>query len=206
MIECSKSFQTGESWYPICLPKFNPNGYLHAYVSYLAEESDICLLIFSVEKDVFFELSEIKKKITEKLIKNNSLTAINEALGQKQICLNSIGLPDIRHFLYKSKYNTQLLASNIVAPYNTPEQFQRLLTMYYGVHNRVHDQSRPLKLILEVREHETVLAWITVGYELYLSFEPFISKITIIGLVNKLLRWIKKEENTLFMMSSPVLS
>lgn len=206
MIECSKSFQTGESWYPICLPKFNANGYLHAYVSYLAEESDICLLIFSVEKDVFFELSEIKKRITEKLTKNNSLQAINEALAQKEICLKTIGVPEVRHFLYKSKYNTQLLCSNITTPYNTPAQFQRLLQMYYGVHHRVHDQSRPLKLILEVHEHEVVLAWVTVGYELYASFEPFISKINIIGLVNKLLRWIKREENVLFMMSSPVLS
>lgn len=206
MIECSQSFQTGESWYPICLPKFNPNGYLHAYVSYLAEASDICLLIFSVEKDVFFDLSEIKKRITEKLTKSNALAAIEEALVQKEICLKTIGLGEIRHFLYKSKYNTQLLASDIGPPYNTPEQFQRLLAMYYGVHHRVHDQSRPLKLILEVREHETVLAWITVGYELYLSFEPFISKISIIGLVNKLLRYIKKEETTLFMLSSPVLS
>lgn len=206
MVECSKSFQTGESWYPICLPKFNANGYLHAYVSYLAEESDICLLIFSVEKDVFFELSEIKKRITEKLTKNNSLQAINEALAQKEICLKTIGVPEVRHFLYKSKYNTQLLCSNITTPYNTPAQFQRLLQMYYGVHHRVHDQSRPLKLILEVHEHEVVLAWVTVGYELYASFEPFISKINIIGLVNKLLRWIKREENVLFMMSSPVLS
>lgn len=206
MIECSKSFQTGESWSPICLPKFNANGYLHAYVSYLAEESDICLLMFSVDKGVFFVLSEIKRRITEKLTKSNALLAINEALAVKQICLRTIGLQDIRHFLYKSKSNTQLLASNIVAPYNTAEQFQRLLTMYYGVHHRVHDQSRPLKLILEVREHEIVLAWTTEGYELYACFEPFISKISIIGLVNKLLRWIKREENTLFMMSSPLLS
>lgn len=129
MIECSKSFQTGESWYPICLPKFNPNGYLHAYVSYLAEESDICLLIFSVEKDVFFDLSEIKTKITEKLTKSSSLQAINEALAQKAICLKTIGLPEIRHFLYKSKYNAQLLASTIVAPYNTPEQVSALLVL-----------------------------------------------------------------------------
>lgn len=206
MVDCSKSFETGERWYPICLPKFNPNGYLHAYVSYLTEQSDICLLIFSVEKDVFFELSEIKQKITEKLTKNNTLNAINDALGQKQICLKTIGVPEIRHFLYKSKYNTQLLASSIVAPYNTAEQFQRLLSMYYGVHHRVHDPSRPLKLILEVKEHEIVLAWGTEGYELYATFEPFISNMTIITAVNKLLKWIKKEENTLFMMASPVLA
>lgn len=206
MIECSKSFQTGESWYPICLPKFNANGYLHAYVSYLAEESDICLLIFSVEKDVFFDLSEIKKRITERLAKNNSLQAINEALAQKEICLRTIGVPEIRHFLYKSKYNTQLLCSNIAVPYNTPRQFQRLLQMYYAVHHRVHDQSRPLKLIMEVHEHEVILAWVTVGYELYAAFEPFTSKINIISVVNRLLKWIKREENTLFMMSSPVLT
>lgn len=208
MVECSKSFQTGERWYPICLPKFNANGYLNAYISYLTEGSDICLLIFSVGngEDGFFELSKIKQRITDKLTKNNTLQAISDALGQKQICLKTIGLPDIRHFLYKSKSNTQLLASNIVAPYNTPAQFQRLLSMYYEVHHRVHDPSRPLKLILEMHENETVLAWITVGYEFYAMFEPFINKVKVIELVNKLLRWIKREENTLFMMSSPVLS
>jgi vacuolar fusion protein MON1 len=38
LIECSESFKSSESWTPICLPKFDPNGFLHAHVSYLAED------------------------------------------------------------------------------------------------------------------------------------------------------------------------
>lgn len=52
---------------PICLPKFDPNGYLHTHISYLAEDCQACLLLLSVEhsQEVFYTLSAAKKKITE---------------------------------------------------------------------------------------------------------------------------------------------
>lgn len=65
LIECSESFKTAESWTPICLPKFDANGYLYAHVSYLADDCQACLLLLSVERDVFYTLSEAKRKITE---------------------------------------------------------------------------------------------------------------------------------------------
>lgn len=120
LIECSESFKSAESWTPICLPKFDANGFLHAHVSYLAEDCQACLLLLSVERDVFFTLSEAKKKITEKLRRSNCLEAINEAIKSKGINLKSIGIPEIRHFVYKSKSNAQLLCSEIESPYNDP--------------------------------------------------------------------------------------
>lgn len=65
LVDCSESFKSAESWTPICLPKFDPDGFLHAHVSYLADDCQACLLLLSVEKDVFFTLSEAKQKITE---------------------------------------------------------------------------------------------------------------------------------------------
>lgn len=65
LIECSESFKSAESWTPICLPKFDSSGYLHAHVSYLAEDCQACLLLLSIERDAFFFLSEAKRKITE---------------------------------------------------------------------------------------------------------------------------------------------
>lgn len=67
LIECSESFKAVENWMPICLPKFDPNGYLHTHISYLAEDCQACLLLLSVEhsQEVFYTLSAAKKKITE---------------------------------------------------------------------------------------------------------------------------------------------
>lgn len=180
MVDCSESFKSAESWTPICLPKFDSDGFLHAHVSYLSDDCQACLLLLSVEKDVFFTLSEAKQKITEvkfknsikfccslkiffvlqKLRRSNALKAINDAMT-KSINLRAIGIPEIRHFLYKSKSNAQLLCSEITIPYNTDEEFTRLESLYYDVHNRIHSGNRPLKLIYELQEKEIILAWVS---------------------------------------------
>lgn len=85
------------------------------------------------------------------------------------------------------------------------EQFERLETLYYDLHNRIHRNSRPLKLIFELREHEIQLAWVTTNYELYATFDPLVEKKSIIiAQVNKLLKWIKKEEEKLFMTGTHI--
>lgn len=44
------------------------SGYLHAYISYLDESCDACLLLLTVDKDLFFTLSDCKRKIMEVLL------------------------------------------------------------------------------------------------------------------------------------------
>lgn len=44
---------------------------------------------------------------------------------------------------------------------------------------------------------------VTSGFELYVTFEPLITKHSAINAVNKLLRWIKKEEERLFILNAP---
>lgn len=65
LIDSTESFKASESWTPICLPKFDSNGFLHAHISYLTDGCDACLLLMSTERDVFFDLQEAKQKITE---------------------------------------------------------------------------------------------------------------------------------------------
>uniref|UniRef100_A0ABD2VSC8 Vacuolar fusion protein MON1 homolog n=1 Tax=Trichogramma kaykai TaxID=54128 RepID=A0ABD2VSC8_9HYME len=57
----SESFKAAESWTPICLPRFDSNGFMHAHVSYVAEDCQACLLLLIVDRDVFFTLSEAKQ-------------------------------------------------------------------------------------------------------------------------------------------------
>lgn len=187
------------------MPKFDTNGFLHAHVSYLADDCEACLLLISVDTESFFTLSDAKKNITDKLRRSNCLEAINEGIKNRGISLSSVGVSEIRHFLYKNKKNTQLLCSEVTAPYNTLDQFERLETLYFDLHNRIHLSSRPLKLIYEMREHEIQLAWVTTNYELYATFDPLVDKKSVvIAQVNKLLKWIKKEEEKLFMTGTHI--
>ena len=76
MVNSSTSFKSApESWMPICLPKFNDKGFLHAYVSYITPTypgpaSDLCLVLVSSDRDKFFELSQCKQLILQVFNKN----------------------------------------------------------------------------------------------------------------------------------------
>ena len=63
LVDASTSFRSAESWTPICLPKFNSSGFLHAHVSYLPNDSPACLLLFSVNKEDFFNMQECQQRI-----------------------------------------------------------------------------------------------------------------------------------------------
>ncbi|XP_017063329.1 vacuolar fusion protein MON1 homolog A [Drosophila eugracilis] len=201
LVECSESFKTSENWSPICLPKFDMNGYLHAHVSYLADDCQACLLLLSVDRDAFFTLADAKAKITEKLRKNHCLEAINEELQQPfnaKLYQQVVGIPELRHFLYKPKSTAQLLCPMLRHPYKSVEELERLEAIYCDLLHRIHNSSRPLKLIYEVKEREVVLAWATGTYELYAVFEPVVDKATVIKYVDKLIKWIEKEYDVYF--------
>lgn len=107
--------------------------------------------------------------LQQKLRRSNVLKAINDAMNNKGINLRSIGIPEIRHFLYKSKSNAQLLCSEINIPYNTPQEFSRLEGLYYDIHHRIHNSNRPTKLIYQMYEMETILAWVRTTKQLTYS-------------------------------------
>lgn len=61
LVDSSESFKMVESWTPICLPKFDSNGFMHGHVSYLSEDCQACLLLLTVDRDVFHTLSDAKQ-------------------------------------------------------------------------------------------------------------------------------------------------
>ena len=63
MVNGSSGFHAVESWIPLCLPKFNSKGFLYAYVSYIT--SDVCILLVSPDKSMFFEMAEAKLVVVE---------------------------------------------------------------------------------------------------------------------------------------------
>ncbi|XP_045762193.1 protein SAND [Maniola jurtina] len=227
LVRSSESFKTAESWTPICLPKFDATGFLHGHVSYISEDCQACLLLLTVQRDAFFPLSQAKHTIAEKLRRSNCLVAINDALNRNKELpttnpLKHIGIPEIRHFMYKCKSTAQLFSSDPISLDRLQDyrlrhkeggdimekKIEKLSDMDYVRNYRkfcsqIHCSSTPAKLIFRSNSHDTVLAWVTNGFELYVTFDPLMEKDHAIRAVDRLLHWIKKEEERIFIMHAP---
>ncbi|XP_068598851.1 vacuolar fusion protein MON1 homolog B [Brachionichthys hirsutus] len=211
LIGASSAFQAGEIWTPICLPLFNPDCYFYAYISYLdPPECTVCLLLLSTDKEAFYAVAECKRKIEEAMVAHDSLSLIATV---QSYSVSQVGVSDLRHFMYKPfdvpdnyRQLTQFTSPEMEAPYSSAEEKMRLLDLYRCMHSRMHSTSRPLKLIYHVAERETLLAWVTSKFELYTCFSPLVTKTCAITAITKLLRWIKKEEERLFIRHPPKYS
>ncbi|KAJ2962842.1 hypothetical protein NQZ79_g2090 [Umbelopsis isabellina] len=201
MLTGSTTFRTAESWTPLCLPKLNSKGFLHAYICYI--ERDTCVVMISTNKDSFFDISDWKRQIVEKLTKSEALTKLQKA-ADDSYSASDIGIPALRHFIYKSKLHVQFTCPELEAPYTNTISRRRLYRLYQRTHDRLHSKTRPLKLYYLAGSHETVLGWITSSFELYVVFGPNVPNSTVITSSNHLLRWIKKHEDLLFILNSPV--
>lgn len=211
LVGASSAFRAGEIWTPICLPVFNPDCYFYAYISYLdPPECTVCLLLLSTDKEAFYAVAGCKRRIEEAMEAQGALGLIAEGRGYS---VSQVGVSDLRHFMYKPfdvpdnyKQLTQFTSPEMEAPYTSEEEKTRLLDLYRYLHGRIHSASRPLKLIYHVAERETLLAWVTSKFELYACFSPLVTKACAIAAITKLLRWIKKEEERIFIRYPPKYS
>ena len=90
------------------------------------------------------------------------LESITIALLQSCSVLSQLGVPDVRHFLYKSKFSAQYTDANIGPPYQNEQGQLYLLDLYRHLHGRLHSPSRPLKLILHTAEKEILLGSVLI--------------------------------------------
>jgi len=202
-VNSSSSFRSSESWTPICLPNFNENAFLHGYVCFLT--TDLCLVLLSTKMESFYQLSECKNIIWKEVTSNPEvIDSLNHALRHPHYSVAEIEIPSLLHFLYKSQSTNQFTAPKYEPPYNDKKERKRLFRLYQHVNHRVNALSRPHKVYYLTTQSETIVAWVTSGFELYATFGPLESKPIAIKACNQLLRWIKMEENNLFILNSPV--
>jgi len=203
LINSSESFKHSESWTPLCLPKFDSSGFLHGHVSYLSDDNPACLLLITTDRNAFFSLSEAKAEIVKRLDRHGAIATIKNAVETSAYTTESIELGEVRHFLYKSRTSAQFTSPLFSPCYQYESDKRRLNSLYLTMQNRFHSVSSPLKLAHYSNDNEIVLGWLTQAFELYAVFSPNTSKLGVITAVNKLLRWIKKEEEKMFILSAP---
>ncbi|RCH78084.1 Vacuolar fusion protein mon1b, partial [Rhizopus stolonifer] len=153
MLNGSNTFHSAEAWTPLCLPKFNSKGFLHAYICYI--EKDTSIVVISTDKSNFFEISEWKTKVVDQIQKQNLLANIK----QDGYTVEDIGVPSLLHFMYKSKMQVQFTTPELSGEYTKEENKTRLYRLYQRIHDRMHHRARPLKLYYMDSEQETLLGW-----------------------------------------------
>ncbi|XP_028680446.1 vacuolar fusion protein MON1 homolog A [Erpetoichthys calabaricus] len=201
LVGSSSSFREGEGWTPICLPKFNPSGFFHAHISYLDSSSDLCLILISTSREDFFCLSDCKHRFLERLWRRNAFQNLLEALQTPTYPVDLVGIPELRHFVYKSKSSGLYTSPELPPTYLVDEEQERLMGLYQYLHGRIHNSRNPLRYIYHCGQRENLLAWVTSGFEMYLCFSPLGTKVLAMNTVTKLLKWIRKEEDRLFILS-----
>lgn len=201
----------GEVWTPVCLPRFNPDGYFYAYAAALGEEEEeegnrVTLILLSTEREGFYAAAGCRRQLEEALRAQGWLRELGAAVkGGAGYGPARPGAPELRHFLYKPlegpeemQQLPQFTSPELEEPYTSEEEQHRLFDLYHYLHSRMHSPHRPLRLLYHVAEKETLLAWVTTKFELYGCFSPLVTKAGAIGVLTKLLRWLKKEEDWLF--------
>ncbi|NXU92528.1 MON1B protein, partial [Xiphorhynchus elegans] len=202
----------GEVWTPVCLPRFNPDGYFYAYAARLGEEEEeeeeegVTLILLSTEREGFYAAAACRRQLEDTLRAQGWLAELGAAVrGGAGYGPSRPGAPELRHFLYKPlegpeemQQLPQFTSPELEEPYTSEEEQHRLFDLYHYLHSRVHSPHRPLRLLYHVAEKETLLAWVTSKFELYSCFSPLVTKAGAIAVLTKLLRWLKKEEDWLF--------
>lgn len=190
-----------ESWTPVCLPQFNPQGYLYALVSHLI--GDMTLVLLTLDTNELPKLKTSKENIVASLQAQNSLNTVQRSLSNGFFSVDEVGtVPELVHFLYKSGVTSQSVCPKYTPPFHTPQGKKALFRHYQHIFGRVCARGSKRHMVYyEVTTTATILGWVRQDeFELYAVLSPLVTKVNAITACNDILRWIKREESTLFIM------
>jgi hypothetical protein len=223
----SHSLRTSDGWAPFCLPCYNADCFMYAYVSYVAR--DVCLCFVTSDPADLRALRLGRGELAKVLEARDIAQDLSEAVALQSWTVDDIadGSPDLRHFVFRSLQLNQYVASAPAEPYadaDAPDQgLTRLLRRYQRAVGALSGgeaapaaaatlaqpstkalataaaQCTKHSLYYEVGQDAVVLGWVRPGdFELYATFLPLTSKETALAASHRILHWIKREEPNLF--------
>nr|QKF54537.1 monensin sensitivity 1 [Myrciaria dubia] len=111
------------------------------------------------------------------------------------------------HFIYRSIYLDQYVASEFSPPFSSLRQQKRLYRAYQKMYASMHDKGvGPHKTQFRRDEHYVLLCWVTQDFELYAAFDPLADKGSAIKICNRVCQWVKDVENEIFLLGASPFS
>lgn len=212
----------GENWIPLCLPGFNNTGFLYMYVSFFStsegahnpeaerpssagKDDELAIVLISANKDSFFELRQMREDLVTQLEKNGSMAVIKTAIRKGHASCSDITPGTVlKHFLYKSRGNVQFTMPSYEPHFHGLVAKRKLLSLYHNLHESIHSRTSHLKVQHTVAYDSTALAWETPLFELYCVASPNASRAALVQGANKVVSWIRREEERVFIIGGAV--
>ena len=212
----------GENWIPLCLPGFNNTGYLYMYVSFFSAsenttetkpdrspstgaKDELAIVLISANKDAFFELRKMRDDLVAQLEKNDSMSAIKTSIRKgRSTCSEIVPGTPLRHFLYKSRGNVQFTMPSFEPDFRGLAAKRKLMSLYQTLHESIHSRTAHLRVQHCVTDQLTALAWETPLFELYCVAGPSASRAALAQGANRLVQWIRREEERVFIIGGGV--
>ena len=91
------------------------------------------------------------------------------------------------------------IRSNIEA-----DKIYRLMTLYHNLHASTHAKHSHLKVLHCVSRDSISLAWTTPVFEFYCVAGPNASRVGLAQGANKVIQWVKREEERVFIIGGAV--
>ncbi|KAK9863031.1 hypothetical protein WJX84_002813 [Apatococcus fuscideae] len=142
-VTANGSFRQSESFSPVCLPRFNSSGFLHAYIHYIHQGADLCMVLLAAQPDAFFSLSEAGQHLVTELEQAAVIQAVVEAVEGKEgggrLTLDSMpaaagggafGAASLLHFVYKYPSRSQFVSPAFLEPLDTTPDRQGMMQAY----------------------------------------------------------------------------
>lgn len=97
------------------------------------------------------------------LEKAGNIQKLEELVGEikSKAAFEEIGIPEIKHFIYKSKSTAQFLSFSTDKYEKDAEAMTRLNNVYFIIQARLHSPTRPFKLLYFSGSLENVIAWVS---------------------------------------------
>ena len=146
--------------------------------------------------------------VHETLVSTGDLAEIAAASESHFISLadleSDVCVPELRHFVYKSEVNSQLVIPACPPPYNTYARQKALHRRYQAVNAKLCAQRRRHVIYFEAGATDCVLAWVRSGeFEMYCVFSALCHKQHAVTAANRVLRFIQREQANLFIVNAP---
>jgi vacuolar fusion protein MON1 len=212
----------GENWIPLCLPGFNNTGFLYMYVSFLSTSQDslepeaerppptgkddeLAIVLISANKESFFELRKMRDALVAQLQKNGSMSIIKTAIRKGHAsCSDIVPGTVLKHFLYKSRGNVQFTMPSFEPHFHGLVARRKLMSLYHNLHENIHSRTAHLKVQHTIAYDSTALAWETPLFEMYCVAGPSASRAALVQGANKVVSWIRREEERVFIIGGAV--
>jgi len=167
---------------------------------------DLAIVLISPNKNAFDSLRAMRDALIASLAQTKMLSALATAMqaGRAPCATLLPGGTPLKHFLYKSRGNVQFTMPSFEPHFAGAVARRKLMTLYAQLHEAVHARTSHLKVLHAVSREATALAWVTPVFELYCVAAPAASRQTVTQAANRVVQWIRKEEERVFIIGGAV--